>query len=145
MNQGVDVEALARATPAGLVDLPVAVVDLREGVEAADRVDPEWLAAVDRRRAECRATVVAAGREEELEAALHAVMLVATERLDPPDDADVDQHVASGARLWLLAGAVASALSGPDPDPFAAWADLVTAGWWPIGPSDGRLVVSRPT
>jgi len=145
VNQRVDVEALVRATPAGLVDLPVAVVDLREGVAAADRVDPAWLAAVDRRRAECRASVVAAGREEELETALHAVALLATEQLDPPDDADVDQHVASGARLWLLTGAVASALSGADPDPFASWAALVTAGWWPVGPSEGRLVVSRPT
>ncbi len=138
-------EGLARATPAGPVDLPFVVVELRDGVEAAGRVDREWLAAVDRRRAECRRAVVGAGREEELEAALHVVTVVATERLDPPDDGDVDQHVASGAQLWLLTGAVASALSGADPDPFAPWADLVTAGWWPVGPSDGRLVVSRLT
>jgi hypothetical protein len=77
-----------------------------------------------------------------MEAALHVAMLLATERLDPVDDTDVDAHVASGARLWLLTGAVVSALAGVDPDPFAAWARLVTAGWWPVGPSGDRLVVS---
>jgi hypothetical protein len=70
-------------------------------------------------------------------------MVEATERFDPAEDADVDAHVASGARLWLLTGAVASALSGGEPDPFGPWARLVRAGWWPVGPSDGRLVVSR--
>jgi transglutaminase-like putative cysteine protease len=64
-------------------------------------------------------------------------LLAATGRLD----AGVDARVASGARLWLLAGAVASALAGP-PDPFHAWGRLVAAGWWPVGPSRGRLVMS---
>ena len=53
----------------------------------------------------------------------------------------VAAHVASGARLWLLTGAVASALAAGDPDPFAPWARLVVGGWWPVGPSGGRLVV----
>lgn len=135
-------EALARATPAGAVDLPLAVVTLVEGVEAAQRVDRAWLEALDRRRAAARTAVVAAGRERELEAALHVAMLVATERLDPADDADVDAHVASGACLWLVTGAVASALAGTSPDPFRPWARLVAAGWWPVGPSGGRLVLS---
>jgi hypothetical protein len=52
--------------------------------------------------------------------------------------------VASGARLWLLTGAVVSALAGADPDPFRAWGALVAAGWWPVGPSGGRLVLSEP-
>ncbi len=138
----VDVEALARLTPAGLVDLPVEVVALGAGVAAAAGVDPTWMAEVERRRAALRDAVVATGREEQLEAALHIVMLIATERLDPSDDADVDAHVASGARLWLLSGAVVSALDGEDSDPFAAWAWLVVAGWWPVGPCRGRLVVS---
>ncbi len=138
----VDVESLARLTPAGPVDLPVDVVALPGGVAATADVDPVWLAEVERRRATLRDSVLAAGRTEELEAALHVAMLVATERLDPTDDADVDAHVASGARLWLLAGAVVSALGGADSDPFAAWAWLVVAGWWPIGPCRGRLVVS---
>jgi hypothetical protein len=85
--------------------------------------------------------LVAAGRQVEAEAALHVTLLLATERLDPVDEGDVDAHVASGAQLWLLAGAVLSALSGIEPDPFQPWATLVTAGWWPIGPSDRRLVV----
>lgn len=135
--------ALAPHTPAGPIDLPLAVVARAAGVEAAARVDPTWLAEVDRRRAEPRRALAAAGREAEMEAALHVTMLVATERLDPADDADVEAHVASGAQLWLLAGAVVSALAGTDPDPFAAWAQLVAAGWWPIGPSGGRLVVSE--
>ena len=133
----VDVEALAPKTPAGTVHLPLARVDLVAGVEAAAGVDPSWLAEVDRRRAAARAAVMAAGREEELEAALHVALLVAT----GPPDAGVDARVASGARLWLLAGAVASALAGP-PDPFHAWGRLLAAGWWPIGPSGGRLVLS---
>ena len=135
----VDVGRLAPATPAGPVDLPVDVVLLARGAAAAAAVDPSWLAAVDRRRAAGRHAVVAAGRGEELEAALHVALLLATERFDPADDADVDAHVASGARLWLLAGAVASALAGSDA--FAAWGRLVSAGWWPVGPVGGRLVV----
>jgi hypothetical protein len=133
----VDVAALAPETPAGRVDLPVVCVDLAAGVEAAAAVDPSWLAEVDRRRTAARDDVVAAGRAEALEAALHVALLVATGSVD----GGVDSRIASGARLWLLAGAVASALRGP-PDPFDAWARLVAAGWWPVGPSGGRLVVS---
>ena len=136
-NGDVDVEALARQTPSGVVDLPLVCVDLAAGVEAAAGVDPVWLAEVDRRRAAARHHVVAAGRGEQLEAALHVAMLVGTAQVG----AGVDAHVASGARLWLLAGAVASALGG-QPDPFHAWGRLVAAGWWPVGPSGGRLVVS---
>jgi hypothetical protein len=139
----VDVEPLARATPAGTVRLPLALVALPDGVAAAARVDRTWLGEVDRRRAAARQAVVAAGRGAEMEAALQTAMVAATERFDPTDDTDVDAHVASGARLWLLTGAVVSALTGIDPDPFEPWGRLVTAGWWPIGPSDGRLVVSE--
>ena len=143
VGRAVDVEALARATPAGPIDLPLDTVTLPAAVEAAARVDPDWLAELDRRRTECRRAVVEAGRADALEAALHVAVVVATERFDPRDDGDVDEHVASGARLWLLAGAVVSALRGAHPDPFAAWGQLLTAGWWPVGPSDGRLVVTR--
>ncbi len=145
---GLDVEALARATPAGMVSMPLAIVTVARGVEAAERVDPGWLVEVDDRRAAPRRALVAAGRGEELEAALHVTSLVATERLDPADDDDVDAHVASGARLWLLTGAVVSALAGDDrpgadqPGSFEAWATLVVAGWWPVGPSGRHLVVS---
>jgi hypothetical protein len=132
---------LAAATPAGLVSLPLAVVDLAAGVEAAGAVEPTWLAEVDRRRTQARDCLAADGRGDDLEAALHVALLVMSERFDPEDD-DTDAHVASGARLWLLAGAVASALGGKRPDPFAPWAELVAAGWWPIGPSAGRLVVA---
>ena len=139
----VDVEGLAPATPAGTVALPVEVVGLRAGVEAGSDVDQDWLAEVERRRDSARAALVAAGRGDQLEAALNVAILLATERFDPADDADVDAHVASGARLWLLTGAVASALAGTEPDPFHAWARLVAGGWWPVGPCGGRLVVSR--
>jgi hypothetical protein len=70
--------------------------------------------AFDGQRTAWRAEVVAAGRAEDLEAALHVAMLVATERLDPADDVDVDAHAASGAQLWFLTGAVAAALAGAD-------------------------------
>jgi hypothetical protein len=139
----IDLERLARATPAATVTLPLAVVALPEGVAAAAQVDQAWLGEVDRRRAAARRAVVAAGRGAEMEAALEMAIVLATERFDPADDTDVDAHVASGARLWLLTGAVVSALTGVHPDPFASWARLVTAGWWPVGPSDGRLVVSE--
>jgi hypothetical protein len=147
----VDVGAVAsgaRLTPAGPVSLPLAIVPLAAGVQAAGGVDRDWLAAVDAARVAARDAVLADGRADALEAAVHVAALVATERLDPVDDpvaggdADADGHVASGAQLWLLTGAVASALSGRRPDPFAPWASLVAAGWWPVGPCRGRLVVS---
>lgn len=143
-GQAVDVGTLAQVTPGGRVELPVAVVGLGAAVEAAGRVDGRWLAGVDRRRQSSRLALVDAGRETALEAALHVAMLLATEWFDPADDVDVDAHVASGARLWLLTGAVVSALTGTAPDPFRAWGRLVAGGWWPVGPSDGRLVLSRP-
>lgn len=89
-----------------------------------------------------RRALVSAGREVELEAALHVTMLLATDRLDPDDDEDIPAHVASGAQLWLLGGAVASCLFANGIDAFASWAELVARGWWPIGPSRGRLVVA---
>jgi hypothetical protein len=120
----------------------LAVVGLEAGVRAAAAVDPAWLAEVDAARAVARATAVATGRAAKLEAALRVALPRLSEILDPADDEDVDAHVASGARLWLLAGAVASEVAGSDPDPFAPWAALLVAGWWPVGPSGGRLVVS---
>lgn len=137
-------EALARATPAGPVDLPLAVVPFPAAAAAADIVDPSWLAAVDARRAAAKTALAGAGRQDVFEAALHVAMLVATERFDPSDDDDVDAHVASGARLWLLTAAIVSALASTSTvaDPFAAWGRLVAGGWWPVGPSGGRLVVS---
>jgi hypothetical protein len=140
----VDVASLAAATPTGRLDLPLAVVDPTEGVEHSADVDPAWLAAVDRRRAAARPPLLAAGRADELEAALHVAMLVATEVLDPPGAGDIDAHVASGAQLWLLGGAVAWSLAGGGRarNPFGPWAELVTAGWWPVGPSRGELVVA---
>ena len=137
-----DIDGLARCTPAGRVTLPVQRVTLAAGVEAASRTDPSWLARVERRRAAAREALEAAGRSAEAEAAVHVAVLLATERLDPADDGDVEAHVASGAQLWLIAGAVVSALSGADPDPFGPWASLIVAGWWPVGPSRGHLVVS---
>lgn len=135
--------ALAAATPAGLVDLPLAVVAVDEGVEAAKVVDPGWLAEVGRQRERPRRGLEEVGRAEDLEAALHVAMLLATERFARPDSS-VAERVAAGGRLWLLGGMVAWALTGPGDDPFVSWATLVTAGLWPVGPAGGRLVVSRP-
>ncbi|HEV3498521.1 MAG TPA: hypothetical protein VHA34_19455 [Actinomycetes bacterium] len=140
--QPLDVEALAVLTPAGRLPLPVHRVSLLLAIEAQAELDPVWLAEVDSRRDRGRRALVAAGRQDDMEAALNLVILIATERFDPPDDTDVDAHAASGARLWLLTGAVVSALAGGAPDPFQAWGRLVAAGWWPVGPCGGRLVVS---
>lgn len=142
-NGAVDVASLAHATPAGLVHAPSEIVNLRAAAEAAERVDAAWLAGADAARAAARAAVLAAGRAGQLEAGLHATLLLASARLDPAGDRDADAHAASGGQLWLLAGAVASALAGLEPDPFGPWARLVTAGWWPVGPVGGRLVVGR--
>ncbi len=136
------VASLASTTPAGPVDLPLVVVPLGEGVERSAAVDQAWFDEVDRRRSAPRAALVAAGRGPELEAALHVTMLLATEALDPADDTDVGAHVASGAQLWLLGGAVAWALADAGANPFGPWSELVAAGMWPIGPSEGQLVVS---
>ncbi len=134
----------AASTPVGHSSLPLAAVDFATGGERAAGVDPAWLAAVDQQRRAPRSLLVADGRSDQLEAALHVAMLLATEALDPDDDADVVGHVASGAQLWLLGAAVAWALAAPGANPFSPWAELATAGVWPIGPVDGRLVVAVP-
>ena len=134
--------ALARATPAGPLDLPVAAVGLAAGVGAAGAVDRAWMDVVEARREAPRRVLAGRGRSAELEAALNLGMLIGTDALT--GTAGEAARMASGARLWLLAGAVAWALlAGPD-DPFAAWGDLVSWGLWPIGPVDGRLVVCTP-
>ncbi|MDQ3305423.1 MAG: hypothetical protein M3535_05480, partial [Actinomycetota bacterium] len=137
-----ELTARATTTPAGPVDLPLAMVPLAEGVERSGGVDRAWFDEVDHRRSVPRSSLLAAGRGVELEAALHVAMLLATEVLDPADDSYVDAHVASGAQLWILAGAVAWTLVGSGANPFGPWAELVAAGLWPIGPSGGHLVVS---
>ncbi|MGI9079828.1 MAG: hypothetical protein ACR2GF_03255 [Acidimicrobiales bacterium] len=136
---GVDIADLAAATPAGPVTDAVALVGLAEAVEATAAVDRAWLDAVDRCRAAPRHGLEGAGRGTELEAALHLAMLLAT---GPVDDSVAGvARVASGARLWLLGGAIAWALTGDAADPFACWAELVSYGLWPVGPVGGRLVV----
>jgi len=89
---------------------------------------------------------VAAGRGLALEAALHVAVLVATEPLDGGDAGPgpgADRRIMSGNVLWLLGGAVANAMAAEGFDPFAAWAELLACGLWPVGPSGGRLVVAR--
>ncbi|MEN3314785.1 MAG: hypothetical protein V7605_1019 [Acidimicrobiaceae bacterium] len=136
---GVDIARLAAATPAGPVTDPLALVSLAEAVEATAAVDRAWLDAVDRCRVVPRPGLEAAGRGTELEAGLHLAMLLAT---GPVDDSVAGvARVASGARLWLLGGAIAWALTGDAADPFACWAELVSYGLWPVGPVGGRLLV----
>jgi len=138
---GGELERLARCTPAGPLTLPVSVVSLGEGVEAAGSVDGPWLAGVDARRGEARRLLQQSGRERGLEAALRVTMLLATDRL-PSGGTPSEVRVASGAQLWLLAGAVAWAMAGSGDNPFGPWAALVSAGYWPIGPVGRDLVVS---
>lgn len=133
---------LAAATPAGPVDLPVEVVPLALAPAASAGVDRGWLAAVDRRRDEARALLVGRGRAGHLEAAAHAAALLGTEHLAPGGGGEAGQ-AASGALLWLLGGVVAWALAAPGSSPFDAWGELVVRGWWPLGPTGGRLAVAR--
>ena len=139
---GLPVDVLLRSTPGGRVDLPLVVVDRDGALAAVQGVDREWMAIVEERRAAPRSLLAEQGRQLELEAALNLAMLLATEAVDAGDD-EVAARTASGARLWLLGGAVGWALLGGE-DPFAAWAELVSFGLWPIGPAGGRLVVCGP-
>jgi hypothetical protein len=135
---------LARRTPAGTVDLPAAMVGLDDAVRLADEVDRAWMAAVEERRSAPRARPAAGGRGVELEAALNLAMLIGTDAVGGDGDGmDLEARVASGARLWLLGGAVAWALAGGD-DPFTPWAELVSFGLWPVGPVRGQLVLHSP-
>ena len=136
------VDDLLRRTPAGRVDMPVVVVSPDRAVSVADEVDPAWMAVVERRRSAPRAGLVSGGRGVALEAALNLAMLLGTEPFDD-DGPQLDARVASGARLWLLGGAVAGALAGGD-DAFAPWAELVSFGFWPVGPVLDRLVLGAP-
>ena len=137
-----DLARLVRTTPAGWLGLPVDVVPMAAGLEAAEAVDPAWLATVERRRAAAGRAVVSDGRKSQLDAALNVAMLLATERL-LVDREDLGAKVASGAQLWLLGGAVASALGrAVGDDPFWAWGEVLASGAWPIGPARGRLVVA---
>ncbi|MGI8776223.1 MAG: hypothetical protein ACR2LJ_02265 [Acidimicrobiales bacterium] len=137
--EGIDIAALAAATPAGPVADALALVGFAAAAEASADVDRDWLGEVDRCRSAPRAALEAAGRGTELEAALNLGMLLATGPVDHTSDAE--DRVASGARLWLLGGAIAWALTGDDADPFASWAELVSYGLWPVGPVAGRLIV----
>lgn len=141
-----DLVVWANATPAGQLELELDVVSLADGVERSASVPPHWLAEVEARRSAPRQMLVDEGRSTELEAALHVAMLLATDHLGVGVGADdVEGRIAAGARLWLLGGAVAWSLTGPRAHPFRPWADLVTAGLWPIGPVDDRLVVAAAT
>jgi len=137
---GLALDELARATPAGAVDLPVAAFGLADAVLAAGEVDPDWMAVVDERRSVPRPLLAAAGRTTELEAALHLAMLLGTRPVGPQDGVG-GARAASGARLWLLGAGVSWALIEDAADPFAAWTELVSYGIWPVGPTGGRLVV----
>lgn len=133
---------LAAATPAGPIDLPVVLVDLPRALEASTAVDRAWLAAVEHERHAARPLLLTQDRAGHLEAAVHAAMLLGTDHLAPPAD-DTAGRVASGALLWLLGGVVAWALAAPEANPFDAWGELIVRGWWPIGPSGGRLAMTR--
>lgn len=137
----VDIATLAAATPLGPMSLSLELVSLSEGVERAAAVPHDWMRAVDAERSSPRSSLVASGRELQLEAALHVTMVLATEALAPTGIDDVDERIASGAQLWLLGAAVTWALLGAG-NPFEPWAELVTAGLWPIGPSEQRLAVA---
>lgn len=137
-----DVGGAARATPTGVVALPLALVSMRDAMDASAGLDRVWVAGVDALRSAPRRQLLETGRGAHLEAALHLTMLLGAEILDPDDDTDVAAHVTSGAQLWLLTAAVTWALAGTTPNPFSPWAELIASGLWPVGPCHGRLVVA---
>ncbi|NKZ08276.1 hypothetical protein [Actinomadura latina] len=104
-----------------------------------DRVDDGWLARLEHRRHVARRRLLDAGREDRLELAEHVAMLVATPRLRPADPGDADALAMSGAILWLVGTLVAIALTDDRDD---ALAELITRGWWPVGPVDGVFLIA---
>jgi hypothetical protein len=136
-----DLAVLAASTPGGHVDLPLALVDPAEGARAAAGVDPLWLARLAAGRSAARGLLVSTGRSDELEAALHVALLVA-DGLQGHGEHDMAGRVVAGQRFWVLSGAIAWALTGRTRHPFRAWTSLLAGGFWPVGPSHGRLVVS---
>ncbi|MGW7480031.1 hypothetical protein ACWGH8_15715 [Nonomuraea muscovyensis] len=104
-----------------------------------DRVDPRWLAGLERRRHAARAALLAAGRDAHLELGEHVAMLLATPLLEPADPDDADARAASGAILWLVGTLVATTLAGDGDDLLAI---LLGQGWWPVGPVDGAFLVA---
>ncbi|MGP4024129.1 AMP-binding protein [Actinomadura sp. 3N407] len=118
-----------------------APVRLMRDVPAAllDRVDPGWLARLEGRRHDARQRLTDTGRGDRLELAEHVAMLVATPRLRPADPGDADALAISGAILWLVGTLVATALTDDRDD---ALAELITCGWWPVGPVDGAFRIA---
>ncbi|TYB47904.1 hypothetical protein [Actinomadura chibensis] len=123
-------ETLAGAPVRRVPDVSAAVLD---------RVAPDWLASLERRRHDARRRLLGAGRADRLELAEHVAMLVATPRLRPADPGDADALALSGAVLWLVGTLVAGALADDRAD---ALAELVTGGWWPVGPVDGAFLTA---
>lgn len=135
-----DIPALARTTPLGVVDLPVVVVPAGEALDESLALPAGWLHALEFRRQQAWRALTCGGRRVELEAVLNVAVLLLADRTsadDPPDE-----RMASGARMWLLGPALASALANQVHDPFAAWGELVAHGLLPVGPLGGRLVVA---
>ena len=123
-------QAVAGAPVRPVRDIPATLLD---------RVDPGWLARLERRRDDARRRLLRAGREDRLELAEHVAMLVATPRLRPADPGDADALAMSGAILWLVGTLIAVALTDDRDD---ALAELMARGWWPVGPVDGAFLVA---
>ncbi|TYK44028.1 hypothetical protein [Actinomadura decatromicini] len=123
-------KTLAGAPVRPAPDVPAALLD---------RVAPDWLAELERRRHDARRRLHLTGRADRLELAEHVAMLVATPRLRPADPEDADALAMSGAILWLVGTLVAAALADDRAD---ALAELITCGWWPVGPVDGAFLTA---
>lgn len=138
-----ELAALAAASPAGPVNLPLAVVGLAAGAAASGLVDRSWMSGSELQWSDARRRLASQDRTVQMDAAVHVATLLVIERWRPLGD-EVDIRVATGALLWLLTGAVAWALAsapGDAVDPFASWSRLLAAGFWPVGPSGEHLVV----
>lgn len=135
---------VCRARPgAGPVPPGTEPVDLTRAVAEMDRVAGAWLAGLGDHAERARTRLAADGRTDDLDTALHLAMLLATYRLGRVDDCGLDgadARAVSGALLWLVSGAVTTALAGDDG--FHREAGLIAEGWWPVGPVDGRFLIA---
>jgi hypothetical protein len=97
-------------------------------------------------REQALAAVQAANRGEALAGALHRLSVVGYEAVRPVVADEELARVASGAALWTLAEALiwatADDVLAPLPNPFLPKLKLFELGHWPLGLSQGSIVVA---
>jgi hypothetical protein len=97
-------------------------------------------------REQARSAVQAANRGEALAEALHRLSIMGYDAIRPALADEELARVASGAALWTLAEALTWAtvddVLSPLPNPFLPKLRLFELGHWPLGISQGSIVVA---